>query len=903
MKRALMIVLSCLLAQFAASGQIAAVQTSKNAGAGEVKDIIIVFKMHFDIGYTDWSEAILQKYSTTMMDQTLNSIRETSSLPEGEQFVWTVPGWPVKYILENSTPDVRQEVTDALQSGRFAVHSLPFTIETESSDLETVTRGMRFSSDLCRLAGRPLPRDAKMTDVPSHSWVIPTILSNAGVKILHIGCNSGSASPDVPTVFWWEGPDGSRLLTFNWAEYYGSGVMPPADWPFKTWLAVIHTHENTGAPTPEEVAAVLAEAHEKAPDANIRIGRIEDFYDALMAENPHIPVVKGDMPDTWIHGYMSDPASVKTNKYLQRAIYQVQALDKSLDDMGLNTVDCNRYVNKAIEECLLFDEHTFGLALSHGHQAGWQYGDEFRISRAKGDYDFIEESWYEKSVHTHKAKHNVIPVLRRSMKLLADSVGLEGRRIVVYNQLPWKRSGEVSLPSEVYMKDFTACALKDAVTGEIIPVDDRGNIFTFYASSVPAMGYKTYSVLTDKEADMSVNKPSFYVDTLAGVLENTFFRVEIDKSNGSLRSVFDKKRKREIRDKDSDYGFGEYVHEMFGNDEIRRYNDSYVREGQHFWADREMCRPENESLTYSCRRGKVSRIRYDISDVAVSATAFCHIGDGSGMNTEEYMITYTLDGHSPYLKVNWYSDVFPSVPNPEGGWLAFPFDVRNPEFHLWRPGAVVNPAKDYIASTNHNYCFVNTGLAVTGRKGEGYGLNSPHAPGVSLGRPGLFRFEKDYVPDNSNVFVNLYNNQWGTNFTEWIREKSSATVYIWSIDDYDNESSLVTPVEETRSRMFAKYSDAKGGRLPVSADGIRVSERGILLTTYCDNPDGDGTLLRLWEQSGKDRECTVYLPEGVYSKGVSCNLRGERTGEEFDITGNRLDVSIRANAPLSVILY
>ena len=61
------------------------------------------------------------------------------------------------------------------------------------------------------------------------------------------------------------------------AEYYGSGVLPPATWKYKTWLAMIHTHENTGAPTPEDVAAVLKEAREKAPNARIRIGQLEDF--------------------------------------------------------------------------------------------------------------------------------------------------------------------------------------------------------------------------------------------------------------------------------------------------------------------------------------------------------------------------------------------------------------------------------------------------------------------------------------------------------------------------------------------------------------------------------------------------------------------------------------------------
>lgn len=40
----------------------------------------------------------------------------------------------------------------------------------------------------------------------------------------------------------------------------------------------------------------------------VRIGRLSDFSDALLAEHPTLPVIRGDMPDTWIHGPMSDPA-------------------------------------------------------------------------------------------------------------------------------------------------------------------------------------------------------------------------------------------------------------------------------------------------------------------------------------------------------------------------------------------------------------------------------------------------------------------------------------------------------------------------------------------------------------------------------------------------------------------
>ena len=101
-----------------------------------------------------------------------------------------------------------------------------------------------------------------MTDVPCHSWIMPTLLRRAGVEFLHLGCNAGSSSPEVPLLFWWEGPDGSRLLTMYIAEGYGTGLMPPADWPYKTWLALIHTGDNAGPPKPEQVETVAAGSRE-----------------------------------------------------------------------------------------------------------------------------------------------------------------------------------------------------------------------------------------------------------------------------------------------------------------------------------------------------------------------------------------------------------------------------------------------------------------------------------------------------------------------------------------------------------------------------------------------------------------------------------------------------------------
>lgn len=874
--------------------QIAAIDVDKGVQKNSVDEVVIVFKMHFDIGYTDWAESVLQKYATSMMDETLQSVRETEILPEEDQFVWTLPGWPMKYMLENTSEDHKQALDTALRRGRFKVHALPFTFETESSDLETLVRGMDFSSRINRKYGFALPRGAKLTDVPSHSWVLPTLLTQAGVKILHIGCNPGSKSPDVPTLFWWEGPDGSRLLTFNWAEYYGSGVLPPANWPYKTWLAMIHTHENTGAPKPEEVAAVLKEAREKLPNAKIRIGQLEDFYDALMRENPELPVIRGDMPDTWIHGYMSMPREVKKNKSLQRSIYVEEALNTQLRQWGLDAEPVISYIDKAIEQTLLFDEHSFGLAMSHGHQASWKYGDDFWQERAQGKYDFIETSWYEKEDRIHHAERLVIPSLRKDLRRLASQIAVEGKRVMVYNPLPWKRSGQVDLFMDVYMKGFKVYGLRDEETGEVILADNEGNDLSFYAQNVPSLGYKTYSVLTEP---IKVPERKSSIHEEEDVIENDFFLIKINRENGSLLSVWDKHLQKEMVDTKGTYGFCEYVHEKFGAAEIERYNNSYVKPGQHGWADQEMTRPVDKSLKYTMQRGTVQHIKYEKNAHAVKATVFCRTEAD-----DDYLLSYTLEDNSPYVKIGWCLRNKPAEPQPEAGWLAFPFKVGQPTFRLGRIGSIVNPATDFVKNTNHDYYFVNTGLAVLNHQGDGFGLNTPNAPAVSLDRPGLFRFSSDFVPEQPNVFVNLFNNQWGTNFTEWIEGGLSAQIYLWSISSYENEKSLITPTEETRVPLMGVYWDGKAGNLPSLKSGISLSRKGILITAYGPNRDGKGDILRLWEQTGESGKCTISFPEKTYQKAQPCNLRGEPIGEPIEIEQQQLHVEVNAYQPLSLIL-
>jgi alpha-mannosidase len=872
----------------------------------KLERIIFVFKTHFDIGYTDLAERIVQKYSTSMILETLKTLDESNSMPPAERFRWTVPGWPMKEILDNRSGESKKVIDEAIREGRFVVHALPFTFETEAGTCEALVRGMQFSSKIARDHGLELPRDAKLTDVPSHSWFLPTLLKNAGVDFLQIGCNAASSSPKVPVLFWWEGPDGSRLMTLYWEAYYGTDIIPADDWPFKTWIAIIHTNDNVGPPPIGEVVKTLEAARKLAPRANLTIGRMSDFYDAIMKENPVLPVIKGDMPDTWIHGYMSMPREVKAAGMVKADAIGLEILGTQLGLWGAVLNDVTDKIKAIYEQGLLFDEHTFGLAMSHGASGYWCYGDEFRRLRSAGTFDKIELSWKEKGRHVLEAEILDKGTYSRKMDELAASVKAEGTRLVVYNPLPWSRTGWITLNH--HSGELPKKMLRDLSTGRNVLISDEGNVITFMAEDVPPLGYKTYAAVADVGAVVGAEGSAAAGAEVVGLaeaegnrirLENEYLRVGIDRGSGQIVSLANKKSGREYVKAGTGYGMGEYLYERFGKENTSRYAKDYIKGGWD-WAPAELGRINLGDDPYRSVTG--SRPKVQLEKVGLSASVWLSFTATSGM-PHDYSIRYRLVTGRPDLEVAWAISGKPADPWPEGGWLCFPLNIDNPRFMLGRTGGLSDPARDFVKGSNFDYCFVQEGLAVLDEHNSGIGLYSPDLPGISLERPGLWRYSRDFVPSKANVFFNLYNNQWSTNFTEWIEGSWNVRVYLWTIDDFDPERSLITPALERRHPLVAAVGGGQAGSLPATQPGLSLSEKGLLVAAFGPNPDGEGTLLRIWEKAGKSGKLVITLPGGSsFKRARPCNLRGVISRPPARVENRKIEVVYHPYQPLSFVL-
>ncbi|MBC8063914.1 MAG: hypothetical protein H7Y17_03730, partial [Chlorobia bacterium] len=120
-----------------------------------------------------------------------------------------------------------------------------------------------------------------------------------------------------------------------------------------------------------------------------------------------------------------------------------------------------------------------------------------------------------------------------------------------------------------------------------------------------------------------------------------------------------------------------------------------------------------------------------------------------------------------------------------------------------------------------------------------------------------------------------------------------------------------TPAELTRigaawnHPLIVVAATLQEGDLPASKSFVEVKSEGIVLTTVKSAEDGNGLIVRLVEYDGQDSEAEVVLaPEMVegFTKAELCDLMERATGESATLNGTVVIARIKANSFVTVRL-
>jgi hypothetical protein len=292
----------------------AKVESKSHMSQPQPKTVHLVFKTHLDIGFTDFARNVVASYFDDFIPRALAVTDQLRQSGDVASFRWTTGAWLIYEYLERATPEQRAQLEHAIRAGDMVWHALPFTMHSELMDAELFAFGLSLSQQLDQRFGRRTIA-AKMTDVPGHTRAIVPLLAAAGVRFLHIGVNASSTPPDVPPVFVWRDPSGAEVIVMYQRGGYGDLVEVAG---MRDVLAFAHTNDNHGPQTAAQVRAEFAALRERFPHARIIASTLDAFAERLLEAKDQLPVVSGELGDTWIHGVGSDPKKVSDFRELSR---------------------------------------------------------------------------------------------------------------------------------------------------------------------------------------------------------------------------------------------------------------------------------------------------------------------------------------------------------------------------------------------------------------------------------------------------------------------------------------------------------------------------------------------------------------------------------------------------------
>lgn len=413
-------ILILLLASLAGSLGLGA--APQQASDPQVEKVLVIFKTHLDIGFTDLSSKVEQRYIDYYIPKAIEVARRLREEGGDERYVWTTGAWLVDAYLRQATPEAAAELEEAIRRGDIVWNGVPYTVESESMNRALFEGILRLSQRLDARFGKHTSA-AKMTDVPGHTRSIVPLLSEAGIGFLHVGTNPAVSVPDVPPVCRWRDPASGREIILMYQGSYGDTMLLPDG---RTAVSINLTGDNHGPRSIEEVHRIFASLRERYPSARIVAASLNDVAAALEPMRADLPVVTSEIGDTWIYGYGSAPLRMARFRELGR-------LYDGWIRQGRLAPDSDAAIDFAVRLGMIA-EHTWGADVKT-HLRNWdKYDfDSFTAARTQPEFLFTEQSWRELDDNIDKAVALLPDPLREEAREALKQVGEVDRRPVTGN--------------------------------------------------------------------------------------------------------------------------------------------------------------------------------------------------------------------------------------------------------------------------------------------------------------------------------------------------------------------------------------------------------------------------------------------------------------------------------------
>jgi alpha-mannosidase len=435
--------------------------------------------------------------------------------------------------LEEKYPDLFAGIKQRVQEGRWElVGGMWVEPDLNMPDGESQVRQLllgkryfkeKFGKDI-RIGWNP--------DSFGYNWQLPQIYKKSGIDyFVTQKLDWNDTTKPKYRMFWWQSPDGSKVLTYFPHDYVNSLEPPRMAGDIAMFVAkqpdfpeILHLYgigDHGGGPT-----RVMLDRGERwsKPDVvfpKLTFGTAQAFFDDVEARLPQmkLPVIDNELYFQYHRGVFTSQAETKRhNRESEELMLNAEKF------AAMDTLFGKQYpsaqLNYAWRKVLFNQFHD--IAAGSGIAAIYKDADR--------DYEEIRHI-AEDSIH-------------QSLSDLAAHVntGGNGVPILVFNPLGWKRSGIVEV--EIELPKGGVPGIVDEQGKELvwqllqIETANRWKLL-LQADDIPPLGYRVYHAKVISGVGWHKMHAT---DTM---LENELLRVKVDLASGCITSLFDKKASRE----------------------------------------------------------------------------------------------------------------------------------------------------------------------------------------------------------------------------------------------------------------------------------------------------------------------------------------------------------------------
>lgn len=485
-----------------------------NAAGGARRVLHIIGYSHIDAAWLwPWRDAENLALSTAR--SALDRMKETPGFRFSESssihYKW----------IEKTDPAMFAEVQQRIREGRWeVVGGWPVEPDCNIPATESFARSSLYGKRYLR---RALGVDVKVGFNPDsfgHGAGLPTILKAAGYDFYTFmrgrpeGGPEGDKAAQFPLLFWWEGPDGSRVLTLRILDAYDNPAAKIKDVAGKIFAPgfdhaafFFGVGDHGGGVTKVQIQEVLKmQSDTSLPE--LRWSTLKEFFAAVQASPAmaNLPVIRGGLEHLMKGCYSSCGEAKYQNRRAERLLGQAESLS------WLTSATLKQPYPKAE-----FEQGWWNVLFN-------QFHDLLAGTSLYSDYQDARDGWGLASQTAMAAKMTALESMARQVDTSSAPEGV----IFCFNPLPWRRKVLLEFipgtgrkdPTTTYLvaHDGTKCAL------QVRPPESMATVHKRLAAWVdlPAFGYQVYNEVSEGQfapaagygSAVTVSETSFGISSL-----------------------------------------------------------------------------------------------------------------------------------------------------------------------------------------------------------------------------------------------------------------------------------------------------------------------------------------------------------------------------------------------------